>query len=77
MEITHDVLLRLGFIEIPNRLNRYSYKGVTGRLEPEEGRFVFHGLSFPVEQLSDLKYLLMLIDYNHQVTLQPYPFHQN
>lgn len=76
MEITHDHLIAAGFIELFNRPGRYVYKGVTGRLLPE-GRFHFHGFSPMIEQLSDLKYMIMVIDYNYQATVDPYPSHLN
>lgn len=76
MDITHTSLLELGFTELFNRPGRYIYKGVTGRLLPE-GRFHFHGFSPMIEQLSDLKYMMMLINYNYQATVEPYPSHLN
>ncbi|ARK09051.1 hypothetical protein A6C57_01260 [Fibrella sp. ES10-3-2-2] len=74
--ITHDLLLSLGFVELPNRPQRYAYKGWTGRLN-DNCTFVFHGLSLSVTDSIDLKYLLMLIDYNENATVNPYPFHEN
>lgn len=75
--ITHDLLIQLGFIDVPNRPQRLAYKGWTGRLDSEKGTFNFHGLSLGVTDPVDLKYLLMLIDYNQNATVKPYPFHEN
>ena len=71
MEITHDHLLGLGLFELYNRPGRYEYKGVTGRLSVETGTFHLYGFGPAINTLSDLKYLLMLIDYQDKAV--PYP----
>lgn len=75
MEITHEVLIALGFIEVQGRPQRYAYKAFTGRLE--SGVFYFHGFSPAVSNLADLKYMQMLIDYNEQTSTDPYPSYNN
>lgn len=77
MEITHDILISLGFVALPNRPTRYAYKQVTGRLMAESGLFFFHGFNPGIGTVTDLKYLLMLIDYNWQATMTPYPSNHN
>ncbi|GAB2547355.1 hypothetical protein [Spirosoma aerophilum] len=77
MEINHDVLRSLGFVEIFNRPGRYVYKGVTGRLLAEAGTFHFHGFGPAIGFLTDLRYMMMLIDYNHKAREVPYPSHYN
>ncbi|MFD2937087.1 hypothetical protein [Spirosoma flavum] len=77
MEITHEILLKLGFTELFNRPSRYVYKGVTGRLLAERGTFHFHGFGPAIERLSDLKYMLMITDYNYNATVVPYPNNYN
>ncbi|QDK80853.1 hypothetical protein EXU85_20460 [Spirosoma sp. KCTC 42546] len=77
MSITHTALLDLGFTELFNRPQRYVYKGVTGRLQADTGTFHFHGFSPMITTLEDLKYMIMIIDYNHQATFVGYPSHDN
>lgn len=60
--ILHDLLIILGFTELPGRPRRYGYKGVTGRLN-DDGTFQLHGFSMPISQAQDLQYIQMLIDY--------------
>jgi hypothetical protein len=71
MEITHEVLLSLGFVEIPNRPELYHYKGIIGRLK--FGWFLFHGFGMEITTLANLKFMLMLIDYPEETTVKPYP----
>lgn len=77
MEITKDILLALGFVKDPRRKTRYFYKNVSGNWSREAGIFYFHGFGHGIGFVSDLKYLLMLIDYNWQASLEPYPGNQN
>jgi len=73
MEITHDMLRALGFVQDPRRSERYLYKNVAGTLSREAGIFFFTGFGPGIGTISDLKYLLMLIDYAWQASLEPYP----
>ncbi|AUD00958.1 hypothetical protein [Spirosoma pollinicola] len=77
MEINHDILISLGFVELSGRKTRYAYKGVTGRLSVEAGLFFFHGFNPGIGTVTDLRYMLMLIDYNHQATFVAYPSQLN
>ena len=63
MEITSALLIYLGFSAIPDRLDTYDYKGITGRLVADLGQFYFRGLSQPITKEVDLRFQLMLIDY--------------
>lgn len=71
MEITHDHILSLGLIELYNRPGRYEYKGVIGRLSVETGTFHLYGFGPAISTVSDLKYLLMLIDYQEKTETCP------
>ncbi|QIP16800.1 hypothetical protein G8759_31245 [Spirosoma aureum] len=65
MEITHEVLIHQGFMPDTGRPGRYNYRGFHGYLRASAGLFFFHGFSFGIGTVTDLKYLLMLIDYQH------------
>ncbi|UFH51825.1 hypothetical protein [Spirosoma sp. KNUC1025] len=58
--ITPDVLLSLGCTE--TQLNQYQYRGIPGQLFPESGMYQFSGLSLQIPFISDLKFMLSLID---------------
>lgn len=75
MEITHDELIKHGFVPVPNRPTRYGYKHFTARLDPSA--FYFHGFNPPLTKLKDLEYMLLLINYHEQSTTMPYPSHMN
>ncbi|WP_420146560.1 hypothetical protein [Spirosoma sp.] len=77
MEITHKLLLQLGFTELFNRPLCYAYKDVIGILDLINGTFYFSGCSLVVSKKSDLKYMLMLIDYQYQSTITGYPVSLN
>jgi len=77
MEITEDMLLALGFIKDPRRLDYWLYKNICGTLFWEAGLFFFAGFAPGTGTISDLKYLLILIDYNWQASLEPYLGNQN
>ena len=62
MEITHKTLLEIGFLPVSRRLHTYHYKGFRGVLVGEIGLFSFDGLTREIMLLSDLRFLLMLID---------------
>lgn len=63
MDITHELLLSLGFIQDPSRYRYYTYKGITGSLCPDSGQFFFHGFTRGITTLTELKYQLELIDH--------------
>lgn len=71
MAITHEQLIQLGFMPDRSKAGRYNYKGVHGYLT--ETGFYFHGLSPALNQPSDLKYMQMLIDYQHESSELLYP----
>lgn len=77
MDINEDVLRTAGFVKDPRRRDYWLYKNVGGTLFPEAGLFFFAGFGPCIGTISDLKYLLMLIDYNWQASLKPYPSHEN
>ncbi|MBN8821601.1 MULTISPECIES: hypothetical protein [unclassified Spirosoma] len=66
MEITHDLLIGLGFRWIPGQPPKYIYKDFLGHLEPESGIFFFDDFTLPIIQFSDLLYLLKLINFPAQ-----------
>jgi hypothetical protein len=74
--ITVQDLEALNFSLIPGRPGRYSYKGFVGQLL-ENGTYTFLGFNPPITTLADLKYMLMLIDYNEQASSVGYPHHEN
>ncbi|GAB3047553.1 hypothetical protein [Spirosoma pulveris] len=77
MEINHELLLTLGFTALSNRPDLYVYKGVSGKLMGN-GTFQVYGFSLLIEKLSDLRYMLMLVDNNYyQASEIPYPYHYN
>jgi len=43
----------------------------------ENGSFHFHGFSPMISTILDLKYVLMLIEYNNEATFTPYPSNFN
>ncbi|GAB3959121.1 hypothetical protein GCM10028805_54640 [Spirosoma harenae] len=63
MEITPALLIYLGFTAVPDRSDTYDYKGITGRLVDDMGQFYFLGFSLPITREIDLRFQLMLIDY--------------
>ncbi len=66
MEITHDLLIGLGFRWIPGQPPKYSYKAFSGHLEPESGIFFFDDFTLPIIQFTDLLYLVKLINFPSQ-----------
>lgn len=66
MKITHRCLLELGFIPLPDRPHLYIYKAVTGRLEEEVGNFHIERFKVPISAISDLTYMLEVVDYYHK-----------
>ena len=77
MDITRNILLELGFIEVIGRSTRYSYKGFTGRLNAQTGQFYFHGFNPGINQVSDLRYMMLLIDHNYESSFVGYPANLN
>ncbi|QIP15716.1 hypothetical protein G8759_25320 [Spirosoma aureum] len=61
MEITHDLLLSLGFVK--DSPNRYHYKAFEGTHDEQAGVFFFDGFRFGVAFEHDMRFLLKLIDY--------------
>jgi hypothetical protein len=74
--ITAQHLTSLGFVPLPGRLGRYSYKGFVGKLLGS-GVYTFLGFNSPITTLSDLKYMLMLIDYQQESSFSGYPSSDN
>lgn len=68
MEITHDVLISLGFIKDKRVTNRWTYGGFHGYHLPDAGTFGFHGFTPHLAFVSDLKFIQMLIDHQRQST---------
>ncbi|QHV97895.1 hypothetical protein [Spirosoma endbachense] len=71
MELTHDLLLNLGFVKSPGENNRYRYKSVVGHLMEESGLFYFRGFDPKRGSLAELSYLLRMVDYRQQFYLAP------
>ncbi|QHV96318.1 hypothetical protein [Spirosoma endbachense] len=71
MDITHDLLLNLGFVKSPGENNRYRYKSVAGHLLEDSGQFYFRGFDPERGTLADLTYLLRMIDYRQQFYSEP------
>jgi hypothetical protein len=57
-------------------MNCYAYKGFLGQLL-DNSTYVFLGFSPPVTTLADLRYLLMLIDYQQESSFSGYPSSDN
>jgi hypothetical protein len=74
--ITVQDLESLNLTLIAGRQNRYAYKGFVGQLL-DNGTYVFLGFSPPITTLVDLRYLLMLIDYQHESSFSGYPSSDN
>ncbi len=72
MEITHKMLLEIGFLPVTRRLHTYHYKGFRGVLVGEIGLFSFDGLTREITLMSDLRFLIMLID--SPATEQAWPY---
>ena len=68
MEITHDILVSLGFTEMENKFQCYIYKGVTGYLDVDLGVFRFHGFYPAIALVQDMLYMLTLINYTYPTT---------
>ena len=66
MKITPNGLLRLGFSELTERPHVYTYKVVTGRLDPQTGSFHIDMFKVPLNTIGDLAYMLEIIDYYHR-----------
>ncbi|MBC3787159.1 hypothetical protein [Spirosoma utsteinense] len=77
MSITYDLLISLGFLKDTKRVERNRYKGVIGSLHQLSSLFPFEGFARAIVTVADLKYLVMLIDYNDQASEGPYPSHEN
>lgn len=71
------MLLALGFVKDTRRRDYWLYKNVGGTLSCQAGLFFFAGFAPGIGTILDLKYLLMLIDYNWKASLEPYPGNQN
>ncbi|UHG93288.1 hypothetical protein [Spirosoma oryzicola] len=71
MAITEEQLLQLGFMPDRGKEGRYNYRGFHGYLS--ESGFYFHRLSLGIDKPGDLKYIQMLIDYQHESTETFYP----
>ncbi|GAB3949480.1 hypothetical protein GCM10028805_25760 [Spirosoma harenae] len=69
MEITPALLIYLGFTAVADRSDTYNYKGIAGRMVEDMGQFYFLGFSQPVIKEVDLRFLLMLIDYQPDESL--------
>ncbi|GAB4031834.1 hypothetical protein [Spirosoma gilvum] len=72
MEINHDLLLSLGFLKLPNRKSGYIYKGVAGRLLPEDGTFIFYDFNPAIRTKDELLFMMMAIDYRQRLEDQAY-----
>lgn len=66
MQITHTVLLEFGFKQDPEQPDRYTYQGIPGRLTTELNAFCFYVFRELVMSMNDLRYLSILIVYQHQ-----------
>lgn len=66
LEITPERLLQLGFTESSRRPHIYSYKIITGRLDLPTGNFHIDLFKVPLTKVSDLSYMLEIIDYYHR-----------
>ncbi|GAB3702475.1 hypothetical protein GCM10027592_31940 [Spirosoma flavus] len=75
--ITPGLLLELGIDPVPNRLQAYSYKGVTGWLNSEVNAFHFDGLGLSITSQNGLRFQMWLIDYREDDTFTDYPSHLN
>ena len=69
MEFTPALLIYLGFDRLHDQNNIYSYKGITGQLVSQIGKFYFQGYSQTVSREMDLRFMLMLIDYQPDESL--------
>ncbi|GAB3956302.1 hypothetical protein GCM10028805_45740 [Spirosoma harenae] len=67
MEINHDLLESLGFVQVPNRRFGYAYKGVTGRLLPQDGTFYFYDFTPAITTKEELTFMVMAIDYRLRI----------
>ncbi|GAB4033293.1 hypothetical protein [Spirosoma gilvum] len=73
MEITHEMLLYLGFDHMPSGpFMIYSYKGFTGRFDIETGTFYFRGFSVGIVNSNDLRFMLGAIDFEHEEQFLPF-----
>lgn len=63
MKITPNGLLELGFTKLSERLHVYTYKVVTGRLDPQTGSFHIDMFKVPLNTIGDLAYMCEIIDY--------------
>lgn len=66
MKITPNSLLRLGFDKLAKRQNVYTYKVLSGKLDPKTGSFHSEMFKVPLNTIGDLAYMLEIIDYYHR-----------
>ena len=67
MEINYELLVSLGFVQVPNRRFGYAYKGVTGRLLPQDGTFYFYDFTPAITTKDELTFMVMAIDYRFRI----------